>query len=298
MTEKRNLPTIETKLNQNNYNLWVYHMKLILEDEKQHDPNAEVPENGHPFRIKETARSRRFIFQNTEKEIQTSLIHFDKAIDMWDYLYQTYSGQNAARKNQGIKRLALFRYQKPTIEQNLETLMDIISDTEIAAGDKNISIVELGIHMFLNALPSRFSSVRAILDSKNEAITLISVRTALVAEEERHRERESKSNEFAGAAFKKCSHGRNSARCWNCHPDLHPSKATCKDCKEIGHFSANSSRCKSHKEKPNGFSGSVGQKRSSEEDSFGPNFAAYTKKLKTNDLRNRLAAMGVASNQA
>lgn len=56
MTEKRKLPTIETKLNPNNNSLWVYHMKLILEEEKQHDASAEVPENGHPFRIKETAR--------------------------------------------------------------------------------------------------------------------------------------------------------------------------------------------------------------------------------------------------
>lgn len=172
MTEKRTI--IETKLNQNNYNLWVYHMKLILEDEKQHDANAAVPENGHPFRIKETARSRRFIFQHTEQEIQTSLIHFETAIEMRDYLYQTYSGQNSARKNQGIKRLALFRVKKA----NLESLMEIISDTEVAAGEKQISIAELGIHMLLNALPSRFSSARAILEAKTEPLSLNVVRVA------------------------------------------------------------------------------------------------------------------------
>ena len=39
----------------------------------------------------ETPRSRRFIFQNTEKVIQTALLHFDKAVEMWDYLYQTFA---------------------------------------------------------------------------------------------------------------------------------------------------------------------------------------------------------------
>lgn len=56
---------------------------------------------------------------------------------MWDHLYQTYAGKKLARKNQGIKRLALFRYQRPTIEGNLDALMEVITDTEGALGNNS-----------------------------------------------------------------------------------------------------------------------------------------------------------------
>ena len=227
MTEKRSNLVMDTKLNPGNYNLWVFHILLILEDEQQilTGEDLVVPPNCHPTRIMESPRSKRLIFQNVEKEIQTTLIHYATAVDMWDFLYQTYSGENAGRKNQGIKRLAMFKYDKATIEGNLEDLTQLISNTEVASGKLTISIAELGIHMFLNCLPSRFASVRAILEAGSEPLTLSAVRRAMVSEEERHRDRNDKSNDFAGGVgFKKCSHDRNGAKCWSCHPELHPSR--------------------------------------------------------------------------
>ena len=306
MTEKRSNLVMDTKLNSSNYNLWVFHLLLILEDEQQirNDVNTEVPPNCHPTRILESARSKRLIFQNVEKEIQTTLIHYATAVEMWDFLYQTYSGENAGRKNQGIKRLAMFKYDKATIEGNLEDLTQLISNTEVASGKLTISIAELGIHMFLNCLPSRFGSVRAILEAGSEPLTLSAVRRAMVSEEERHRDRnDNKFNDFAGVAgFKKCTHDRNGAKCWTCHPELHPSRLICNDCKEVGHKSVNSIRCRNHKS--GGIAGVVSStKRSSEDDTFGPtpDFAPYFKRaaLATDDLRHRINALnGKASGHA
>ena len=296
MTEKRSNLVMDTKLNAGNYNLWVFHILLILEDEQQLDVvDAEVPPNCHPTRILDSPRSKRCIFQNVEKEIQTTLIHYTTAVEMWDFLYQTYSGENVGRKNQGIKRLAMFKYDKATIQANLEDLTQLISNTEVASGKLTISIAELGIHMFLNCLPSRFASVRAILEAGTEPLTLSAVRLAMVSEEERHRARDEKSNDFAGGVgFKKCVHDRNGANCWTCHPEIHPSRLTCNDCKEVGHKSVNSLKCRNHKS--GGIAGVVSRnKRSSEDDTFGPtpDFAPYFKRaaLATDDLRHRINAL-------
>ena len=82
MTEKRSNLVMDTKLNAGNYNLWVFHILLILEDEQQLDVvDAEVPPNCHPTRILDSPRSKRCIFQNVEKEIQTTLIHYTTAVE-------------------------------------------------------------------------------------------------------------------------------------------------------------------------------------------------------------------------
>ncbi len=100
---------------------------------------------------------------------------------MWNFIYRKFSGKNVARRNQGIKQLATFRFNK----ENILELINLVASTEIAAGTKTISIEELGVHMLLNCLPSRFHGVRSVLESKNEELNVNTVTSSLVAEEER-----------------------------------------------------------------------------------------------------------------
>lgn len=263
-------------------------MKIILEDEKQRDSTAAIPENGQPFRIKDSARSKRCIFQNVSSTIQTSLINFESATDMWDHLYRTYSGKNNSRKNQGIRKLALFKYTESTIEKNVERIIDLANFTAIASNSDDISIQDLAIHVFLNSLPTRFSNIRTSLESKTEPLDMAAVRSALVDEEERHKEREAK--EFSGAVMSsnRCSHNRPQHKCWTCHPELHPSKQTCKDCKMVGHYSAKSYRCKSNSNS-NSAAFTNEQRRKSSDESFpSPQFAEYVVSTSNEDLRHSI----------
>ena len=266
---------------------------LLLEDEDQAEPNAAIAPGDCPFGIKATARARRIIFSNCSTELQAGLIQFQSATEMWNFLYRKFSGKNVARKNQGIKKLATFRFSKPTVQENILELTNLISTTEVAAGTKDISIEELGVHMLLNCLPSRFHGVRSVLESKDVELTLADVTASLVAEEDRQLSREDPLD-FAGALTgnRKCPHNRPVARCWTCDPSKHPSKAKCKDCGSNGHFSKGSEKCAKHKENaPDGVVGSA--KRSSEDDSFSeqkepPKFAKYSQELGKNDLRRSI----------
>jgi hypothetical protein len=157
-SEQKKSILIDTKLNGSNYNLWFYSIKIVLEDEEQHDSTAVSSPNDCPFVVLDTARAKRIIFLNCSSEVQATLTHCVSATDMWNHLYRLNSGKNISRKNQGIKRLATFRYQKVLVQENIMELVNLVTSTVIAAGTETISIQELGVHMFLNSLPSRFSS--------------------------------------------------------------------------------------------------------------------------------------------
>jgi hypothetical protein len=213
-TDKKNL-LIDVKLNTYNFNLWFYAIKMLLEDEDQLDANITAATGDCPVGIKDTARSRRIIFTNCSAELQPGLIQFESAPQMWNFIYKKFSGKNIARKNQGIKQLATFRFAQKTVQENILQLVNLVASTEISAGTKTISIEELGVHMLLNCLPSRFHGVRSVLESKNEELDIATLSAALVAEEERQLSREDATHDFAGAvAFtrKLCIHNRNPSR--------------------------------------------------------------------------------------
>ena len=73
-------------------------------------------------------------------------------------------------------------------------LVNLVNSTLIAAGTETISIQELGVHMFLNSLPSRFNSIRALLEAKEVELTIDMVSKAFVSEEERMNAREEAQN--------------------------------------------------------------------------------------------------------
>ena len=244
-TNEKKATLIETKLNSINYNLWYFSIKIVLEDEEQHDLEAtDVPPEDCPFVVLNTARAKRIIFLNCTTEVQATLTSCETASEMWNYLYRLNSGQNISRKNRGIKRLATFGFKKPTVHENVLELENLVTTTVVAAGTENISINELGVHVLLNSLPSRFNAVRALLEAREQNLTLEEVTKALIAEEERIKAREDTQVLFAGSAStKRCQHNRPAHRCWTCDPNKHPSKATCKDCQKLGHYSKNSPKC-------------------------------------------------------
>jgi hypothetical protein len=57
-TDKKNL-LIDVQLDANNFNLWYYSIKLLLEDEDQVDSTTAIAPGDCPIGIKATARSKR-----------------------------------------------------------------------------------------------------------------------------------------------------------------------------------------------------------------------------------------------
>ena len=98
-------------------------MIIVLKDEKCIDKDAEIPEGCHPIRLKDSSRALRCITTNCTQSILTSLINFDTATAVWDFLVKTYSGVIFARKFQGIKCIATLQYNQGSIKRALASLL-------------------------------------------------------------------------------------------------------------------------------------------------------------------------------
>ena len=156
-----------------------------------------------------------------------------------------------------IKKLALIKYEKGTLKDNLLQLELLIRNTTMAAGAETIKIEDLALAMFMDCLPETFSAVRSILEQRTGTNNLTAVKKVLIAEDEHIAMRANyKTPGFAGGVNRKgnqsaanCPHGRpNTAAkpCWTCEPSTHPSKQTCTDCKQYGHVSMRSNKCAKH----------------------------------------------------
>ena len=255
--QKKNLE-IEVKLSKENYAFWNFKMLPLLEDEELiatavvlTDAEAAVG-NNPPENLVDSARAKRAILQNVSEDIALMLMPFKTAPEMWSFLYRNFSGKNDTRKFTGIKALAQFAYSKPTLQENIQDLQILLHQTIIAAGSETFRFDELAIAMFLNCLPERFHPTRSILEQTTSELTLDKVITALNAENERSTVRETPAGFAALSNMRKCPHNRARNRCWTCDPSLHPSKVKCQDCKQVGHRSKGSAKCRffEQEEKP------------------------------------------------
>jgi hypothetical protein len=173
------------------------------------------------------------------------------ASEMWSYLFETYAGKNRSRMNSGIKALAGIVYDtKRSALENLLALNTIIQDTIMAAGEKTIKIEDLGLAMFLNALPPSFTVMRSHLEQSDKEFDYQVVKKAMNADEEREKSRRAASAGFAGSVKKqyyppapRCEHNQRVSQCWTCDPFKHPSKQTCIDCNKLGHINKRSNKC-------------------------------------------------------
>ena len=137
MSSEKKSPKIDCKLDSNNYNLWNFQMKSLLVDQSCVLTDAEPVPGCHPLRLDDAnPRSSLCIIQNCSQEINVNLMQYTTANEMWDFLYQTYSGQNSARKLTGIKKLATLKYAPGSLEENLNRMQIILVDTITAAGSQ------------------------------------------------------------------------------------------------------------------------------------------------------------------
>lgn len=200
------VPTIECKLTATNYNLWIFQMKALLLDQECILIEAEPVIGGHPLRLNDSKpRSQLCIIKNCSQEILPSLMHFSAANEMWDYLYKMYSGENAARKLAGIKKLAGTKFLSvSTLEENFQRLDSTLAETITAAGSATINLSELAVTMFVDTLPSRFNSVRTFIETHDPPLKYSEIRNYLVADDQRQAQRVD-TTPFAGlVASDKC----------------------------------------------------------------------------------------------
>ena len=251
---KKNLE-IDVKLTKDNYAFWNFKMLPLLEDEELTANDIVVLDadgvvgNNPPENLVDSARAKRAILQNISEDIALMLMPLKTAPGMLTFLYRNFSGKNDTRKFTGIKALA---NSKPTLQENVQDLQVLLHQTIIAAGSDTFRFDELALAIFLNCLPDRIHPTRSILEQTTCDLTLDKVITALAAENERSTVRENAVGFAAFTNVKKCPHNRAKNRCWTCDPSLYPSKVKCQDCKQLGHRSKGSAKCRyfEQEEKP------------------------------------------------
>ena len=239
-----------------NYLTWEYEIKFVLEDENCRKTSTT---ESTAFAIVDSPKACRIILRSVDPTIRVALLGLgiQSAPEMWSHLYDSFSGKNVARKTEGIKSLALFKFGSGTVAENFNRLQRIITATHVAAGTKTVAFEDFGVAMLMNSLPNRFAATRAILEASGNEVSLQNARSALSAEEQRHGMRESTVEKAALAATpsrantaptssgETCTTSNRSIdSCWHCHPELSPRNQLCKDCGQKGHKSANNPKCR------------------------------------------------------
>jgi hypothetical protein len=90
-------------LNAENYRLWSFQFKMLLNVEKLVDKTVADPN----FQVLDNERAKVAICLNCSDEIVKALMELSTASKMWSYLFETYAGKNRSRINSGIKALAV-----------------------------------------------------------------------------------------------------------------------------------------------------------------------------------------------
>ena len=227
-----------TLLTLDNNDVWEMTFFPTILDEQQ------ATQVGGTVTILDTTRAKRLLMANVSDDVKVLFIGKTTPQAMWDALIAEFAGQNDARKLRFLKQVCnVVFYDTETMKQNLMRMERILRDLTIAAQSTSITIAELGLAMMINALPEAYGPVRTILEGTND-LTWEIAKARIEAEEQ---SRTNQFDGFAGGSWKGgkdavvfcTAHGkrRPKAKCFICHPILHPTNATCKDCGVKGHFS-------------------------------------------------------------
>lgn len=73
-----------------------------------------------PLQVIESPHVKRAITMNVTEPMVPILILKKTASEMWNYLYETNSGENRSRMFAGIKKLASISYGKGSMQENLK----------------------------------------------------------------------------------------------------------------------------------------------------------------------------------
>ena len=245
--------SINCLLTNNNFPLWIFKMKTVLDDENLIDISTDLETGVKQVKIisdpKKEKRAFRALTCNISEEVTGLIIHCQTAQEIWDTLMANYSGTSYARKLLGLQSLCSFRCKNADMRSNVAELRKVLTDTVVAAGSKSITFEEIATAMLINSLPTGFENARSQLTEKKVA-NLVAVEQKLIQEEEvlKVARQYADNSGFAGAAFGKgkCAHGWTPSSCFKCDPSKHPSKQKCSSCGTLGHRSSNSSKCSDH----------------------------------------------------
>ena len=142
------LPTkaayVSELLNETNYLTWEQEIKFTLEDENCKDAPliGPTPNGENPFRVTDSATTCRILLKSVDAAIRVNLLSHKTGPAIWNYLYQTYSGVNNARKFEGIKAIALFKFGPGSVGSNFERIRKLVMGTHIAAGKDHVTFDE------------------------------------------------------------------------------------------------------------------------------------------------------------
>ena len=200
--------SINCLLTNNNFPLWIFKMKTVLDDENLIDISTDLETGVKQVKIisdpKKEKRAFRALTCNISEEVAGLIIHCQTAQEIWDTLMANYSGTSYARKLLGLQSLCSFRCKNADMRSNVAELRKVLTDTVVAAGSKSITFEEIATAMLINSLPTGFENARSQLTEKKVA-NLVAVEQKLIQEEEvlKVARQYADNSGFAGAAFGK-----------------------------------------------------------------------------------------------
>lgn len=226
-----------------NWQVWLFAISPMLKEEEL----LVYSESSTTFELVPTERASRAIMVNVDQDVLNLLVGSENASVMWKRLYAHFAGVSPSRKYLGIKQLTSFTCGNEGIQSDIIRIEGIQRRLEAAAGSGVLTISEIVVAMFLNALPIEFNPICSILQIETN-LTLPQVKDRLLNEEAQMKNRSSSKRSFGMLAdVGKCSHNRSPISCWSCHPDLDPRTKTCSDCSKYGHKDKSFRKCVKHK---------------------------------------------------
>ena len=210
------------------YRLWSVRTKAKLAKADHWDDANDLPfDNPATAAFMVDSISDLFLEQVLDSDMQASTI--------WTHLTESILKGGVSAQATALLNLINFAYQGPSMQANKTLVLGLSRALRTAFNDADsIPVADLVTLFALVNMPSEHQALRTTLEeTKKEGITLAHLFEALAREEASSASGPSRASRVATnpGNSPQCSHNRDGATCWSCHPELAP---TCDLCKKAG----------------------------------------------------------------
>lgn len=216
------------------YRLWAVRVMSKLQQMKEWDTQGKT---GLP---KDSEESKNFIVGTLADNLLETLLDTDmKAPTIWAALQKAFLVHSLSAQSIAITSLMNFNYSEPSMEANKTALLSLQRELRTAFENADsIKISDLVMLFALVNVPAEYHSLRTTLEETNKTgLSMDALFESLVREEASAISSASRASRAGGPVppGENCSHDRDGATCWSCHPELRPVCTSCKN-KGIARF--------------------------------------------------------------
>jgi hypothetical protein len=225
---KHNIDRLTCK---DDYPLWKICVQAHLAAQ-QPDPQWDTA-TGAPLN---TPQTKNFFLSVISKDLLKGAMSTDmEALSLWNHFSTICLTSDLSSKSAALNSLIGFDYSAPTMIENKSVLLTAVRAMRVAfKSDVHITYEDLASVCALVNLPGNYQPLRSTLEETKTNLTVDDLFTSLIREEAAQRTSSAHANRVTtpeDPTKKQCTHGREKATCYKCHPQLQP---TCHECKELG----------------------------------------------------------------